>query len=250
MNLKVANLVAIQFGIFVGTMSWLAYSHFESGKPPRVAEESRKGPVNSVAPVAPNEPVAPMADPEGPRRVPADYHAGPDRAQPVTEQPVPVVHYQYSPEAVQQYTALAAQQYYQQIAPRPYVSSNLQDRSTVTKTSYAKVEQELKEPAPQTIAYDEPDQIAYDEPAQFVAYAQPYPFVAYSNARSFRRHCRPTPRHGVLPPVTARSRDRRGPHLNGIKESCPPRSLGIIQRREADTPSCRPGQNFKHHGKR
>ena len=26
MNLKVANLVAVQFGMFVGIMSWLAYS--------------------------------------------------------------------------------------------------------------------------------------------------------------------------------------------------------------------------------
>jgi hypothetical protein len=248
MNLKVANLIAIQFGIFVGIMSWVAYSHFESAKSPRLAGESGKGPVNSVAPVAPAAPFAPMVDPEGQRSVPVDYRADPDRAQPVTQQPVPVVHYQYSPEAVEQYTALAAQQYYQQIAARPYVSSSVQNRSTGAETSYAQVAQapvvvQLNEPEPQTVAYD--------EPAQIVAYAQPYPFFAYSNARSFGRRCRrPPPRHGILTPVTHRPHERRGPRLSGLRESCPPRSLGIIQRRVADAPPCRPTQSFKHHGKR
>jgi len=249
MNLKVANLVAIQFGVFVGMMSWLAYSHFESGKPPRVAEESRKGPVNSVAPVAP------MADPEGQRPDAEDYRADPDRAQQITEQPVPVVQYHYSPEAVQQYTALATQQYYQQIAPRRYASSNLENRPVVAAPSYAKVEQQpavvqLDQPAPQTVAYDEPSQVAYYEPAQIVAYAQPYPFFAYSSARSFGRRCRPAPRHGVLTPATPRRHDRGVPRLSGLRESCPPRSLGIVQRNEDDAPSCRPTQSFKHRGKR
>jgi len=240
MNVKVANLVAIQFGIFVGMMAWLAYSHFESAKPSRFADESRKGPVNSVAPVAP-APIAPMVDPE-------DYRADPDRAQSVTEQPVPVVHYQYSPEAVQQYTTLAAQQYYQQIAPRRYPSSNVESRPVVAAPSYAKVEQQ---PAAVPTEYeDAPQTVAYDEPAQFVAYAQPYGFVAYSNGRSFGRRCRPAPRHGVLTPVTPRAHDRRGPNFNGSKDSCPPRSLGIVQRTVADAPSCRPTQSFKPHGKR
>jgi hypothetical protein len=247
MNVKVANLVAIQFGIFVGMMSWLAYSHFESAKPPRTAEENRKGPVNSVAPAAP---AAPMADPEGQRLDPEDYRADPDRAQPVTEPPVPVVHYQYSPEAVQQYTALAAQQYYQQIAPRRYPGSNLGNPPVVAPPSYAKVEQA---PAVVPIEYeDAPQTVAYDEPAQIVAYAQPYPFFAYSSARSFERRCRPAPRHGVLAPVTHRPHDRRGPHLSGMRESCPPRSLAIIQPRDDDAPSssCRPTQGFTHRGKR
>jgi hypothetical protein len=245
MNLKIANLVAIQFGIFVGMMAWLAYSHFESGKPPRVAEESRRGPVNSVAPLAP---VAPMADPEGQPPGPEDYRADPDRAQPVTEPPVPVVHYQYSPEAVQQYTALAAQQYYQQIAPRRYATSAVENRPVVAAPSYAKVEQE---PAVVPTDYeDAPQTVAYDEPEQIVAYAQPYPFFAYSNARSIRRHCRPTRRHGVLTPVTPRRHDRGRNHLSVSSESLPNRSLGIIQRREADALSCRPTRNFKHRGKR
>jgi hypothetical protein len=245
MNVKVANLVAIQFGIFVGMMAWLAYSHFESGKPPRFAEESRKGPVNSVVPV---EPVATMADPEGQRPGPADYRADPDRTQPITEQPVPVVHYQYSPEAVQQYTALAAQQYYQQIAPRRYASSAVDNRPVAAAPSYAKIEQE---PAVVPADYeDAPQTVAYDEPAQIVAYPQPYAFVAYSSARSFGRRCRPTPRHGVLASVTPRSHDRRGSHLSGLRESCPPRSLGLIERKEDDAPSCRTPQNFRHRGRR
>jgi hypothetical protein len=242
MNLKIANLVAIQFGIFVGMVAWLAYSHFESAKPPRVAEESRKHPVNSVAPVAP------MADHEGQRPDPEDYRADPDRAQPVTEPPVPVVHHQYSPEAVEQYTALAAQQYYQQIAPRRIASSAVESRPILAVPAYVKVEQE---PAAVPVEYeDAPQTVAYDEPAQIAAYAQPYPFFAYSSARSFGRRCRPAPRHGVLAPVTPRAHDRRRPHLSDLRDSCPPRSLGIIQSLETDAPSCRPTQSFKHRGKR
>jgi hypothetical protein len=250
MNLKIANLVAIQFGIFVGMMAWLTYSHFESAKPLRVAEESRKQPVNSVAPLAP---AAPLTDPEDQRPDSEDYRADPDRSQPVTEPPVPVVHYQYSPEAVQQYTALAAQQYYQQIAPRRYASSALENRPAVS--TYAKMEPEPavvqhNEPTPPTIAYDEPAQVVYDEPAQIVTYAQPYPYFAYFNARSFARRCRPARHHGVLASVAPRPHDGRVPHLNGARESCPPRSPGIMQRKEDDAPSGRPNQGFKHHGKR
>ena len=248
MNVKVANLIVIQFGIFVGMMAWLAYSHFESGTSPRVGEENRKGLVNSVAPVAPLAPAAPMAESESQRPVPENYRANPDRAPSVTEPPVPVVHYQYSPEAVQQYTALATQQYYQQIAPRRYANTAVENRPVVAAPSYAKVEQEAA--AVPTEYEDAPQTVAYDEPAQIVAYAQPYRFVAYSNGRSFGRRCRPAPRHGVLTSATPRRHDRGGPHLGGLRESCPPQSLGIVQRKEADAPSCRPIQSFRHRGKR
>ena len=244
MNLKVANLVAVQFGIFVGMLAWLAYSHFESGEPPRVAEENRKAPVNSVAPLAPT------TEPEGQRPVPLDYRADPDRLQPVTEQPVPVVQYQYSPEAVQQYAALAAQQYYQQIAPRPYANSNLDNRSIVAAPSSAKREQE---PVVVPTEYeDAPQTIAYEEPAQIVAYAQPYPFVAYSGFSRFTNRCRPAFHHRNARSTFAHQRrNNRGLHVRGPRDCRPAKSFGIVHRRTDSTPpTCRPNRGFAARGKR
>ena len=106
MNLKTANLVAVQFGMFVGMMSWLAYSRLESAEPRKV---------NSISPIS---------EPAGQRPYAIDHGAGRERAKSVAEQPVSVA-YEYSAEAVQQYSALAAQQYYQQIAPRRYASPGL-----------------------------------------------------------------------------------------------------------------------------
>ena len=247
MNLKVVNLVAIQFGMFLGIISWLAYSHFESGESPRVAEENLKAPVNSVAPFAP------MTDPDGQRPVPADDRADPDRVPPVTEQPVPVVQYQYSPEAVQRYAALAAQQYYQQIAPRPYASSNLENRPVVAAPSYAKLEQE---PVPVPTEYEDvPQTVAYDEPAQIVAYAQPYAYVAYSAFPRFANRCRPVSHHRNARRTFAHQRRKTGGlHVRGTSlntGSCrPATTLGVVHRRNDSAPSCRPSRGFAARGRR
>ena len=53
MNLKVANLVAVQFGVLLGIVSWLAYSRFESAEPRIAAVEMRKSPAAPAAAVAP-----------------------------------------------------------------------------------------------------------------------------------------------------------------------------------------------------
>ena len=85
MNLKVANLIAIQLGIFVGIMSWLAYSRLESAEP-RLAAELPQRAVKPVAPAGPGI----KADEPLPDAV--DYRADRDESQPIAEQPAPTMH--------------------------------------------------------------------------------------------------------------------------------------------------------------
>lgn len=243
MNLKVVHLVAIQFGIFVGIMSWLGYSHFESAKPPRIAEERPTAPVNSVAPVTP------IAEPEGQRPNRVDYRADADRIQPVAEQPVRVMQHEYSPAAVQQNMALAEQLYYQQIAPPLYAANSRVANSSITADapSYAEVAQEpilqAEDPELRTVADVQPTQIVFYQPTQF---------VAFSNARSFRNRnrCRPAPHPNALAPTTHRRPNRGAHHLGGSRDSRPAKSFGVVHRRHASAPVCRPNQGFAPRGKR
>ncbi len=104
MNLKVSNLIAIQLGVLVGIMSWLAYSRLESAKPRLAALETRESPATPAA-------VIPVSDLGS--QVTRALNDGADREQDPSsgEQPAPAtLPHQYSPEAVQQYVALATQQ--------------------------------------------------------------------------------------------------------------------------------------------
>jgi hypothetical protein len=250
MNLKVANLIAIQLGIFVGIMSWLAYSRLESVEP-RSATEMRERAAEPKTPAAPGI----QADDQRPDAL--DDRADRDEARPIAEQPAPAFH-QYSAAAVQHYSDLAAQQYYQQIAPQRYASSGLQNNSIVAEApSYTEVERE-----PAVVAdYSEPQTAAYVQPAQVVVYAQPQ-FVVFSNSRRFANRCRPaSPVISAHRAATNRRPDRPRSHLNGstVFESPaspwaalrrPTQSLGVVQRRNDKAPSCRPTDEFGPRGRR
>lgn len=236
MNLKVANLVAVQFGVLVGIMSWLAYSRFESAEPRIAAVEMRKRPVDSVAAVAPISDLG--------SQVTRALDSGTDREQDqsTAEPPVPVVppHHQYSPEAVQQYTALAAQQYYQQIAPRRYASASLENRLIAAVAPvYTEV---AREPAAISLDYVEPVQtVAYTEPYPVVVYPQPQ-FVVFFNARRFANRCRPTaPLRDAHMPIAHRRPDRAECHPNGHT---------IVSPQNAGVKPCRPNQGLMAQGKR
>lgn len=239
MNVKVANLVAVQFGVLVGIVSWLAYSRFESAEPRVAVVEMRKSP---AAPAA----VAPISDLGSQVARVLDDGADREQDQSIGEQPAPVTPpHQYSPEAVQQYTALAAQQYYQQISPRRYASSGVANSSVAADSrSYAEVAQEPASVSPDYA--DSPQTVAYAEPAQVVVY-QPQ-FIVFSNQRRFANRCRPTLRSAA--PITHRGPGRGGPHLSGSTESRPTKCLGTVPSRNPNDPSCRPSQESRPRGKR
>jgi hypothetical protein len=232
MNLKVANLVAVQFGVLIGIVSWLAYSRFESTEPRIAAVEMRKRPVDSVAAVAP------ISDLGSQLSRALDDGVDREQDQSIAEQPIPAAH-QYSPEAVQHYTALATQQYYQQIAPRRYASSSVENRSVAADSlSYAGVNQE---PAVVPADYAEsPQSVADTQPAQIVYY-QPVQYVVFSDSRRFANRCRPAAAPGVVTPVTHSGSGRRGPHRN---------VCDVAPRRNPNVPTCRPSRGFRSWEKR
>jgi hypothetical protein len=252
MNLKVSNLVAIQFGVFVGIMFWLAYSQLPFAGP----RAATKTPEPKAEPAAN---VAPAFKPGEQRSQTLDYRADGEEAEPAGEQPVPLLH-EYSPAAVQQHSALAAQLYYQQITPRRYASARVENGPIVADApSYAVVEQA---PAVAPAEYmAEPETVAYAEPAQVVVYSQPQ-FVVFSNRHRFANRCRAAsdPR-GARTTFAHQRRDRGRPHLTGSTEfespaspsaalRRPGNSLGVIHRRNDSAPSCQETQGFKPQGRR
>lgn len=251
MNLKVANLIAIQLGIFVGIMSWLTYSRLESAEP-RIATESQERAVKPVAPAARGI----QADDQRPSAV--DNRTDRDEAPPNTEQPAQVMQHEYSPAAVQQNSALAAQLYYQQIAPQRYASSRLENASIVAKApSYTEVEQ-----APAVAPdYPEAQTVAYVQPTQVVVYPQPQ-FIVFSNSRRFANRCRPASSViGAHMATTNRRPNRPRSHLSGSRDfekpaapsaalRRPTQSLGVVHRRNDKVASCQPTEGVGLRGRR
>ena len=237
MNVKVANLVAVQFGVLLGIASWLAYSRFESAAPRITAGERRE------SPAAPAAAVAPISDLGSQVTRALDSDADREEDQSSGDEPVQVTQpHQYSPEAVQQYTQLAAQQYYQQIAPRRYASAGIASSSVAAVApAYTEVAQE---PAAVSSDYAEPLQnVAYAEPTQVAVY-QPQ-FIVFSNQRRFPNRCRPTLRPAAGTPGPHRGPDRGGAHQGGSTESRPTKCFGAVPPRNPNDPSCRKGDRSR-----
>ena len=191
MNLKVANLVAIQFGIFVGILGWLAYS--------RIPPANRRTVAEMREPVA--EPVSTFASAPNPaeqRSQTEDYPGDQERTQPVAEPPAPAMQHQVSAAAVQQNSALAAQLYYQQIAPRRYASSGLANSSIATVA-----------PSSTEVAHERAVVQTDDPMPETVAYVEPAPGDSLPSAGLVRRLFSPSPLCESMPADTSSRRARR-----------------------------------------
>lgn len=181
MNLKVANLIAVELGILIGLMSWLVYSNFPSTEPRTAAEmpESRVTPFTTVSTVFERRNKRPYT---------VDYETNHERAQPVDEEAAPT-----------------AQEYDQEITTQPYTSSGLGNGYVAADSpSYAEVDQEP--------AVAQPD---YVPSPQIVVYAQPAQIVVFSNPRRFANRFRSTLPPGALNMITHRRPGRVGPHPGG-----------------------------------
>jgi hypothetical protein len=231
-NPKIANLIAIETGILVGLMSWLIYSRFPSPEP-----RTQERPPDSVVAFAP------VFKPGDQRPQAADYSADREGAQPMAEQ---------TAQGARDYSALAAQLYYQQIAPRRYASSGLENDSIVADApSSTEMAQAPAELSPEDVAA--PQTVAYAQPTQFVAY--PVDTVVFSNSRSFGNRFRSTRHPGALNATTHRRPNRGGPHQN-IFEVVPgqipnaPSCRPIVAGQIPSAPSCQPTQGFRPRGNR
>lgn len=254
MNLKAAHLIAIQFGIFVGVVACLVFFHFEDAEP-RTAAEIRERATEIAAAVKS------LSEPDDHRADTADSAADSETAQLAPGQLAPSVPSEYSPEAVEQYRALATKLYYEQIAPRRNAGASLTHSSTVA------VAPDPTEVAPQpavVASYEPaPEPVAYVEPTQVVVY-QPVQYIAYSHPRRFANRCRPAPHHNEFASNRHRHSDRGGIHSSrsprfespasprdcGAALRRPASSIGVVQRRNTGAPSCPPIQGFRPRGKR
>jgi hypothetical protein len=241
MNLKVAHLVSMQFGIFLGIVSCLVFSRFEYSRP-RAAAEMREPATERAAAVES------LSEPKDQRADMVDDGADAASAEPITEQTAPALPNEYSPEAVERYRALATKLYYEQIAPRRTVSSSPANSSTAAVApAYTEVTEEpaivqTNDPAPETVAYV--------QPAQVIVYPQPAQFVVFSYPRRFVNRCRPAPHPGGLASNPHRRPDRGGTRVSGSPAFGPAGSPGVVHRRNPGVPSCPSTEGFTFRGKR
>lgn len=218
MNLKVAHLISIQFGIFIGIVCCLAFSRSEYFRPRVTAE--RRAPMTERA--AADEPRSESAEQAADTM---DPDADADLAELVSEQSRTPLPNEYSPEAVERMRAEATRLYYEQIAPRP--------RATTTVAAVAPAyTQVVEEPAVDQTYDPAPEPVAYVQPAPVIIYSQPTQFVVFSEPRRFANRCRP-----ASPPGTIASNPHRRPDGRGNHHS---KSSGPFERPTSPSPALRP----------
>ena len=240
MNLKVAHLVSIQFGIFIGIVSCLVFSRSEYFRPHAVAE-MRKPATERVTTVEP------ISEPEDQASDMVDDAAAPEKSDQFTEQPTAAMPTEYSPEAVEKSMAILTKLYYEQIAPRRNPSNSAATTSAAVAPSYTEVA-----PEPEVVQYSEPppQTVAYQQPTQVIIYPQPAQFVVFSQPRRFVNRCRPAPHPNALVSNSHRRRDNGGIHVTALPGSRPFGSLGLEQRRTTGGPACPSTPGFTSRGKR
>jgi hypothetical protein len=235
MNLKVAHLVSIQFGVFIGIVSCLVFSRFEFTRP-HAGAEMRKPATERAATVEP------MSELEDQASDMMEDAAAPEEFDQFTEQTASAMPTEYSPEAVEKSMAILTKLYYEQIAPRRTVSSS--PANTTVAPAYAEVAQE-----PEVVQYEDtaPQTVAYQQPTQVIVYPQPAQFVVFSQRRRFVSRCRPASPPGALVSNRHRRPDERGTHLNALTPfeavTAPSSPLrGLTQNRNTGLSSCPPTQ--------
>lgn len=221
MNLRIAHLVTVQFGILIGIAACLVFLHFENARP-RTTSERRELPTMKS-----------QADDES---ATVDSRDELERDERLAEQSAYPLPSEYSPEAVEKSRAILAKLYYEQIAPRRNATAVAQNYTEVAQEPAAA---QTYEPPPQPVTYSEPTQVVlYPPPGQFISFARPRPFVT---------RCRPASNPNVLASNSDRRRDNGRIHLPKPR---PPRSLGLEHRSTAGGPTCPSPQGFTPGGKR
>ncbi len=223
MNLKLAHLVSIQFGIFIGIVCCLAVFRSENFRPRTAAE--KRGPVAERA--AAVESLSQSEDQPGDL---ADNDADADLAELAVEPTRPALPNEYSLEAVERYRAEATRLYYEQIAPRR--------TATTTVAAVAPAYREaVEEPAVDQTNYAAPETVAYVQPTQVIVYPQPIQFVVFSQRGRHANRCRPASPPGALGPNPHRRLDGRGNHVSASPPFERPTSPSFPLRRSHGTPA-------------
>jgi hypothetical protein len=164
MNLKVANLIAVELAIMIAILCYLVFSRSPSA-------ERRISPEIGESSAEPGLTLAQLSQLRSERQATFDPSADRARLRPQEQQPIAV-----------------PQQYVQQVAPQAY--ANPVYANAAVPAEAANYSESYQEPAaaPSDYAtYD--DGIAYAEPAPVLLYPAPYQIIVFSNPHRFaNRH--------------------------------------------------------------
>ena len=162
MSTKVANVIAVELGILIVILAWLAFSNFSRVKQPTLAEE--KEPADSSFAT-----VTSLPRPANPRHSAADYFTDQQRQQLAAQRQAQTLQY-------------GTMQYDQQLAPAPDTSADAGDSVTTgTSPYYASV-------YPQPVT--SPDSFAWPYDPVLV-YPPTSEIIVISNAQAFVRRQAP-----------------------------------------------------------
>lgn len=220
MKTKVANVIAVELGILIVILAWLAFSNFSRVKQPTLAEEQEPADSSFAT-------VTSLPWPANPRHSAADYFTDQQRQQLAAQRQAQTLQY-------------GTMQYDQQLAsaPAPDTSANADDSVTTgTSPYYAGV-------YPQPVT--SPDSFAWPYDPVLV-YPPTSEIIVISNAQAFVR--REAPRF-ARPPMTVVH--RRPPGGGGAQFQAPgsrfrpsPARWGVISRRTANPRSFRPSAGLR-----
>ena len=218
MNTKVTNVIAVELGILIVILAWLACSNFSRVKQRALAEEQEPADSSFAT-------VTSLPRPGNPRSFAADYFTAQQRQQLAAQQQAQTLQYE-------------TMQYDQQLAPAPDTSGGAYDGDTNETSPYdAGVY-----PEPVT----SPDSFAWPYDPVLV-YPPTSEVIVISNGQAFvRRHapCLIRPRMTIA--------HRRPPRGGGAQFQAPgrafdlhPRGGGVIPRSTANPPSFRPSAGLR-----
>ncbi len=200
MNTKVAIVIAVELGILIAILTWLAFPNFSRVKQPTLAEEQKPADSSFAT-------VTWLPRPANPRHSAADYFTDQQRQQLAAQQQAQSLQYE-------------TMQYDQQLAPAPYSGADVDDSlSTGTSPYYA-------DDYPQPVT--SPDSIGWPYDPVLV-YPPTSEIIVISNGQAFVR--RGAPRFARRPMTVV----HRRPPVGGLH----PRSESVIPRRTANPRSFR-----------
>lgn len=168
MTTKVGNVIAVELGILIVILAWLAFSNFFRVKQPMLAEEQEPADSSFAT-------VTSLPRTANPLHSPADYFTDQQRQQLAAQRQVQTLQY-------------ATMQYDQQLAPAPDTSANA-DYGVTTGTSpyYAGV---YPQPAPDSIGWPYDPVLVYPPTSQIIVLSNGQAFVRRGAPRFARQPMR------------------------------------------------------------
>ena len=192
MNMKVANVIAVELGILIVLLAWLAFSNFSRVKQPTLAEEQEPDDSSFAT-------VTSLPRPANPRHSAADYFTDQQRQQLAAQRRAQPLQY-------------GTMQYDQPLAPAPDTSAYADDSVTTgTSPNYAGV-------YPQPVT--SPDSFAWPYDPVLV-YPPTSEIIVISNAQAFVRRQAPRFARPAMRVV-----HRRPPGGGGPQFQAPGRAFG------------------------